>query len=136
MLSVLCFRVLRKMQRRHSSNTDSVPPERLEKCLLSDFSQEDQDEGKPLLQPPNDSFELGESRGRRPGLFLGALLAVPVPLAARHVQQRGAAVVPVLEGMRRRPVVERSPLSPAGTLIPRGRHLDEDFSPSGRRAQH
>ncbi|XP_033373978.1 RING finger and transmembrane domain-containing protein 2 isoform X2 [Parus major] len=28
MLSVLCFRVLRKMQRRHSSNTDTVPPER------------------------------------------------------------------------------------------------------------
>ncbi|XP_065548805.1 E3 ubiquitin-protein ligase RNFT2 isoform X3 [Lathamus discolor] len=28
MLSVLCFKVLRKMQRRHSSNTDSVPPER------------------------------------------------------------------------------------------------------------
>ncbi|KAM4648844.1 E3 ubiquitin-protein ligase RNFT2 isoform 3-T6 [Amazona ochrocephala] len=28
MLSVLCFKVLRKMQRRHSSNTDNVPPER------------------------------------------------------------------------------------------------------------
>ncbi|XP_051489966.1 RING finger and transmembrane domain-containing protein 2 isoform X2 [Apus apus] len=28
MLSVLCFKVLRKMQRRHSSNTDSAPPER------------------------------------------------------------------------------------------------------------
>ncbi|KFW78911.1 RING finger and transmembrane domain-containing protein 2, partial [Manacus vitellinus] len=28
MLSVLCFRVLRKMQRRHSSNTDNAPPER------------------------------------------------------------------------------------------------------------
>ncbi|XP_021143851.1 E3 ubiquitin-protein ligase RNFT2 isoform X2 [Columba livia] len=28
MLSVLCFKVLRKMQRRHSSNTDNAPPER------------------------------------------------------------------------------------------------------------
>ncbi|KAJ6659064.1 hypothetical protein lerEdw1_019367 [Lerista edwardsae] len=28
MLSVLCFKVLRKMQRRHSSITDSLPPER------------------------------------------------------------------------------------------------------------
>ncbi|XP_010288123.1 PREDICTED: RING finger and transmembrane domain-containing protein 2-like, partial [Phaethon lepturus] len=28
MFSVLCFKVLRKMQRRHSSNTDNLPPER------------------------------------------------------------------------------------------------------------
>ncbi|KAM4890767.1 E3 ubiquitin-protein ligase RNFT2 [Sylvia borin] len=35
MLSVLCFRVLRKMQRRHSSNTDTVPPERTRSQAVS-----------------------------------------------------------------------------------------------------
>ncbi|XP_009090473.1 RING finger and transmembrane domain-containing protein 2 [Serinus canaria] len=42
MLSVLCFRVLRKMQRRHSSNTDSVPPERSRSQTLSSEASVDE----------------------------------------------------------------------------------------------
>lgn len=103
--------------------------------LETNFSHEDQDEGQSLLQPTKHSFELRQSRGWSSSLFLGALLGVPVPLGAGHVQQRGAAVLPVLEVVGRLPVVERGPLSPAGPLVPRGRHLDEHFPPSGRRAQ-
>ncbi|XP_044845410.1 RING finger and transmembrane domain-containing protein 2 isoform X1 [Mauremys mutica] len=43
MLSVLCFKVLRKMQRRHSSNTDSLPPERSRSQTVS--SETSVDEG-------------------------------------------------------------------------------------------
>ncbi|XP_053850126.1 RING finger and transmembrane domain-containing protein 2 isoform X4 [Vidua macroura] len=42
MLSVLCFRVLRKMQRRHSSNTDTVPPERSRSQTLSSEASVDE----------------------------------------------------------------------------------------------
>ncbi|RLV97805.1 hypothetical protein DV515_00011451 [Chloebia gouldiae] len=42
MLSVLCFRVLRKMQRRHSSNTDTVPPERSRGQTLSSEASVDE----------------------------------------------------------------------------------------------
>lgn len=103
--------------------------------LETNFGQEDEDEGKPLLQPTNHGFQLGQSRGWSAGLFVAALLGVAVAVPG-HVQQRGAAVVAVVEVMGRGPRVERGPLSAAGALLPRGRHLDEHLAPSGRRAQH
>lgn len=103
--------------------------------LETNFGQEDEDEGKPLLQPTHHGFQLRQGRGRGAGGLLGALLGVAVPLPG-HVQQGGPAVVPVVEVMGRGPPVERGPLGAARALLPGGRHLDEHLAPSGRRAQH
>ncbi|XP_032931512.1 RING finger and transmembrane domain-containing protein 2 [Catharus ustulatus] len=66
MLSVLCFRVLRKMQRRHSSNTDTVPPERSRGAVSSEGSADE-----------SGVFESLKAEGSSPAPLFPALAGLP-----------------------------------------------------------
>nr|XP_056715544.1 RING finger and transmembrane domain-containing protein 2 isoform X2 [Euleptes europaea] len=75
MLSVLCFKVLRKMQRRHSSITDSLPPERSRSQTIS--SETSVDEGgvfESLKTEPPPPQQLFSGLG---GIPSGTITATP-----------------------------------------------------------
>ncbi|KAH0625416.1 hypothetical protein JD844_014913 [Phrynosoma platyrhinos] len=75
MLSVLCFKVLRKMQRRHSSITDSLPPERSRSQTIT--SETSVDEGgvfEGLKTEPSPPQQLFSGLG---GIPSGTITATP-----------------------------------------------------------
>lgn len=105
--------------------------------LETNFSQEDQDEREPLLQPGDHSFQLGQCRSRSPRLVLRAFLCMSVAVAApSHVQQRGSALVAVMVVVGLQSVVVWPSFGTAGPFFPGGGHLNEDLTASCGGAQN
>ncbi|XP_042299675.1 RING finger and transmembrane domain-containing protein 2-like isoform X2 [Sceloporus undulatus] len=75
MLSVLCFKVLRKMQRRHSSITDSLPPERSRsQTITSETSVDESGVFEGLKTEPSPPQQLFSGLG---GIPSGTITATP-----------------------------------------------------------
>lgn len=82
MFSVLCFKVLKKMQRRHSSITDGPPPERSRnQTVTSETSMEENGVFEGLKTEPSSSPQLfsgiGSIQSALGGIPSGTITAAP-----------------------------------------------------------
>ena len=100
--------------------------------LEAHFGQEDEDEGQPFLEPADHGLQLGQGRGRRPGLLVTCLVGVRAVVPAHVLQQGAPAVAAMVEVVVGLAVVVGAPLAAAPAFLPGCGHLEEQDRKSTR----